>query len=90
MTFAEALEHALTFASGFTIECACVFWVHFSERGRPFATALCSMAIGSAQVFGLGESVRNWHFGPAFVLGYGSGTGVAVWLKSPRGDRDGK
>lgn len=80
----QVAEQVLTFLSGFTIECACVYWVHFSERSRPFATAICSMAIGAAQVFGIGESVRDWRFGPAFVLGYGSGTASAVWLKSRR------
>lgn len=78
---ASVIAYALTFASGFTVECVSVFWVHFSERGRPLATALCSMAIGTAQVFGIGESVRDWHFGPAFVAGYGCGTAAAVWLK---------
>jgi len=69
-------------AAGFTIETACVYWVHFSERGRAGPTALCSMAIGAAQVLGIGESIRDWRVGFCFVLGYGAGTFTAVCLKS--------
>ena len=76
------MNEFLVFLSGAVIECACVFWVHFSERGRALATAFCSMCIGTAQVFGIGESVHDWHYGPYFVLGYGAGTAVAVWGKS--------
>lgn len=75
------MTELLVFLSGATIECACVFWVHFSERGRAIPTALCSMTIGTAQVFGIGESVHNWHQGRWFVLGYGVGTALAVWGK---------
>lgn len=72
----------LTFAAGFTIEMACVYWVHFSERNRALPTALCSMAIGIAQVLGIGESVHDWRMGVPFILGYGVGTFIAVWRKS--------
>lgn len=71
-------------AAGFAIETACVYWVHFSERGRALPTALCSMIIGAAQVLGIGESIRDWHVGACFVLGYGAGTFTAVRLKSRR------
>jgi hypothetical protein len=77
----SAVEHAVTFASGFAIECACVFWVHYSERGRAASTALCSMLIAGAQVLGIGSAVRDFRFAPAFVLGYGAGTYCAVKLK---------
>lgn len=68
----------LTFLAGFTIECACVFWVHFSERGAAARTAFFSMCIGSAQVLGIGESIHDPKAGVAFVLGYGVGTYVTV------------
>lgn len=74
----------LAFASGFTIETACVYWVHFSERNRALPTALCSMLIGAAQVLGIGESIHDWHNGAAFVLGYGVGTFTAVCRKAVR------
>ncbi len=72
----------LSFASGFVIETACVYWVHFSERNRALPTALCSMAIGTAQVLGIGESIRDWRMGLPFILGYGVGTYTAVRRKS--------
>lgn len=73
---------AIAFASGFAIETACVYWVHFSERGRALPTALCSVVIGTAQVAGIGESIRDWRVGVAFVAGYGLGTYTAVRRKA--------
>jgi len=75
------MTELLVFLSGFTIECACVFWVHFSERHAAARTALCSLAIGTAQVYGYKESVLH-DFGPYFVLGYGVGTWSAIKGKS--------
>ena len=72
----------LALASGFAIETACVYWVHFSERNKALPTALCSMLIGAAQVCGIGESIRDWRVGIAFVLGYGIGTFTAVQRKA--------
>jgi len=75
---------ALALASGFLIETACVYWVHFSERNRALPTAMCSMVIGAAQVCGIGESIRDWRVGAAFVAGYGLGTFTAVKRKGSR------
>lgn len=72
----------LTFLSGFVIETACVFWVHYSERNKALQTALCSMAIGCAQVLGIGESIHNPYMACLFVIGYGVGTYTAVKRKS--------
>lgn len=80
-----AVAVLMTFLAGFTIETACVYWVHFSERNRALPTALCSMAIGMAQVLGIGESVHDWRMGVPFVLGYGVGTYTAVRRKSKVG-----
>jgi hypothetical protein len=76
------IEILMTFTAGFVIETACVYWVHFSERNRAVPTALCSMAIGLAQVLGIGESVHDWRMGAPFVLGYGVGTYTAVRRKA--------
>lgn len=73
-----------TFLSGALYESGCVFWVHFSEKGRPVATAVCSMLVAVAQVFGIGESVRDVRLAPFFVAGYGFGTWSAVAWKSRR------
>lgn len=67
----------LVFLSGFTIEFACVFWVHFSERGAAFRTACCSVMIGAAQIYGYKESILQ-DYGVWFVAGYGVGTYSAM------------
>jgi hypothetical protein len=72
----------LALASGFAIETACVYWVHYSERNRALPTSLCSMLIGAAQVLGIGESIKDWRLGALFVLGYGLGTYTAVRRKA--------
>jgi len=73
----------LTFVSGFLIECSCVFWVHYSERRQPAKTAFFSMIVGTAQVLGIGESIRDPWSGIAFVVGYGAGTYLTVrYLKT--------
>lgn len=78
------LSALLTFASGAAIEIACVFWVHYSERGAALKTGVASMVIGTAQCLGIGEYVRDWRLAPFFVLGYGVGTAAAVRFKSAR------
>jgi hypothetical protein len=78
---------AIAFASGFLIECACVFWVHYSERGAPAKTAFFSMIVGSAQVLGIGESIRDPWASGAFVLGYGTGTYITVRFLKRRLDK---
>ena len=76
------LIHLLTFASGFANEATAVFWVHHAERGRPVRTGLCGAIQACALVLGIGESVHDWRYAPAFVLGYGLGAASAVWLKA--------
>jgi len=76
------LAAIVAFMSGFVIETACVYWVHFSERNRAMPTALCSMAIGLAQVLGIGESIQDWRVAVCFILGYGLGTYSAVKRKA--------
>jgi hypothetical protein len=75
------LSHLIVFLSGVVVEGIGVFWVHHSERGHAFRTGACSVLQASALVLGIGESVRDALHAPAFVLGYGVGAAVAVWLK---------
>lgn len=72
----------IAFFAGAVYEAACVGWVHYSERGRALVTALFSMLIGTAEVTGIVESVRQIEAAPFFVVGYGVGTYVAVTIKS--------
>jgi hypothetical protein len=71
-----------TFLSGAVYEATCVFWVHFSERGRPFKTGLFSMLAATAEVCGIGASVHDWWLAPFFIVGYGTGTVIAIKLKA--------
>ena len=71
----------IAFLGGAVYEAGCVFWVHYSESGRPYATALVSMLCATAQVAGIGESVRDLRIAPFFIIGYGVGTFFAVKLK---------
>jgi hypothetical protein len=69
------------FVLGAIYEVGCVFWVHFSEKGEPGSTAFFSMVLAAAEVAGIGESIHDLHAAPFFVLGYGTGTFVAVSFK---------
>ena len=76
-----AIDCLVAFAGGAVYEAGCVGWVHFSERGLPMVTALFSMLCATAQVAGIGESVKSLVAAPFFVVGYGVGTFVAVECK---------
>jgi hypothetical protein len=80
------LAALIAFASGFAIETACVYWVHFSERNRALPTALCSASIAPAQICGIGESIRDWRVGVFYVLGFFVGTYTAVKRKARASD----
>ena len=75
------LHCLVAFFGGAIYEAARVCWVHFSERGKPFITALFSMLCATAQVAGIGVSIHMLGAAPLFVLGYGVGTYAAVALK---------
>lgn len=72
------MRAALVFLSGAAVEATAVFWVHYSEDGRPFVAGAFSMLQATAMVFGIGEAVRDRYAAPAFVLGYGAGTALAI------------
>lgn len=76
--------HCIAFASGFAIETACVYWVHYSERGRAGATALCSMLVAAAQILGIGDSLHSPSVACCYVAGFGAGTYLAVRRKGQR------
>jgi hypothetical protein len=84
---AHLVRVVLTFLSGAAVEATAVFWVHYSSHGQAFAAGAFSMLQAMAMVFGIGESVRDRYAAPAFVLGYGAGTAVAVALAHGTGVR---
>jgi hypothetical protein len=70
----------LALASGATYEALSVVWVHQATHGTAWATALVSGLQALAMVVGVGESVKDWHVAPAFVLGYAAGAfGAMTW-----------
>ena len=84
-----ALHALITFAGGAIFEGGNVFWVHYSEAGRPWATAFVSMVVAAASLAGIDESVHDLFLAPFFVLGYGAGSFAAVKWKDrsrPRTD----
>lgn len=70
----------VTFVSGAAYEATCVFWVHYSEKGS-LKTTVFSMLAATAEVAGIGASVHDWHLAPFFIVGYGTGTALAVIVK---------
>ena len=72
----------IAFFGGAFYEAIAVAWVHYAERKRALAAALCSSAVAVALVAGVGESLRSFPAACAFVLGYGCGTFAAVRFKS--------
>lgn len=78
----------LVFVLGAIDEAACVGFVHFEERKKVVATALCSMVTAACVLTGVLETVHNWTLGPAFVLGVGAGAAAGVVVKKWRGERE--
>lgn len=75
------MYHLITFLSGAVIEICCVAWVHYSERDKPFKTAICSIFVALAQVLGIGEAIHNRLDAGLFIFGYGVGTYASVSFK---------
>ncbi len=75
------LQILLVFFCGAIREASSVFWVHYSERSRPFITACIAILIASMEVMGIFASVRDLRIAPFFILGYGVGTFLAVKYK---------
>lgn len=77
----------IAFCTGFAIEVACVYWVHFSERGQAWATARCSVVIGFSQHVGIGDA-HGTLCAFTYAAGMGAGTYIGVRLKeSKRGKK---
>ncbi len=77
----------LTFLCGAAYECGCVFWVHYSEKGRTVPAIVWSCFNALVTVIGLGEALHRPLFIAVYVIGFGVGTGLAIevkrrWLKS--------
>lgn len=76
----------LTFACGAVYELACVFWVHYSEKGRARAAVGFSMLAALVTVVGVEQFLKSHAFAVAYIAGFGTGTYLAIriktWLRS--------
>ena len=72
----------VTFLCGAIYECACVFWVHYSEKNNALLSALCSCLVALVTAIGLGEALHRPLFIAAYTLGFGIGTWVAIKVKA--------
>jgi hypothetical protein len=71
----------LTFACGAGYEAACVYWTHYSEKGRPFMTGSCAMVAALLTCIGLGEALHQPAGIAAYVAGFGFGSTMGVFAK---------
>ena len=72
----------LTFVCGAAYECGCVFWVHYSEQGRARPAVVWSCFNALVTVVGIETFLRSWLFVVAYVLGFGTGTYLAIRIKN--------
>ena len=72
------MNYILVFVVGLIYEGASVFWVHNSERENAKHTAFFSMVKSTCAVIGFTVAVRDWHYAPLFILGYGVGGYLGV------------
>lgn len=72
---------ALTFMCGAAYECGCVFWVHYSEKGRTLPAIGWSCFNALVTAIGIESFLSSRWFIVAYVLGFGTGTGLAIQIK---------
>ncbi len=73
---------AMAFVAGMVYEWGCVFWVHSSERGNVFMAALTGAIIALCQVTGLIDAIHGFWPAVSLIMGYGFGSGTAVFTKN--------
>ena len=69
------------YLSGLFYEAGCVFWIHFSEAGKQWPAVGWSMFNAIVTITGVEAFLTGWPYKLAYVLGFGSGTYVAIRLK---------
>lgn len=70
----------LALVSGFAVDVLAVLWTRAVTRHQVGKAACWSMLLGTAQVLGIGAAVRDIWLAPFFVIGYGAGSFVALWI----------
>ncbi len=72
----------LTFWCGAAYECGCVFWVHYSEKGKALQAVILSMFNALVTVIGVEQFLKGWLFVISYVFGFGFGTFLAIKIKN--------
>lgn len=80
-TLKKILPFVITFVCGAAYEMGCVFWVHFSEHNDVIGAVLFSMFNAIVTVIGTEQYLKNFPLKVIFVLGFGTGTALAILLK---------
>lgn len=65
-------------------EIACVFWVHYSERGDAFKAALLSATAATVAYLAYFFTLPDIHRVVALAAGYGLGAWIGVKIKSKK------
>ena len=71
----------LSFIGGLSTEALAVLWVHFAERNKKPQLFWVSVLQGTANVCGIGGAISGWPCAVAYVLGYGCGPLVGIYVK---------
>lgn len=83
------LDCLLALLSGAAYEACSVGFVYFTTRRVPWQTAMISALQATAQVVGIGEAVHDWRTAPFFVLGYATGSFIAILVTKRRDENKG-
>jgi hypothetical protein len=71
----------LTYLCGAAYELGCVFWVHYSESEQTWKAVRWSCFNALVTIIGIEGALQTLPLKVAFVLGFGSGTYLAINLK---------
>ena len=77
----------LSFSGGLATETLAVLWVHFAERNNKPWLFVIALLQGIANVCGIGGAINGWACALAYVLGYGCGPLVGIYIKSRIGQQ---
>lgn len=69
------------FLGGALYEAGCVVWVHYAERDDVGPAVGTSMFNAVVTIIGVESFLKHWLFKVAYVLGFGTGTAVAILLR---------
>jgi hypothetical protein len=75
----------LSFVGGLSTEALAVLWVHFAERNDRYKLFAIAVLQGTANVCGIGGAISGWPCAVAYVVGYGCGPLLGIYVKGRMG-----